>query len=94
MATQVDVLVCPRSAPGAPTLGRFTPGADRQAALSLAPATTMWMIHGVHGDASSGGPDAFPAICPGLAQLDVLVLPVGNLPNGGCAAREDPPLLA
>ena len=94
MPTEVDVLVCAGVTPCPSALGRFAPGADRQPPLALATATSMRVVYGVHGNAAGGGPNALPPICPRLALLDVLVLPVGDFSNGRSTSGQDPPLLA
>ena len=94
VTAEMDVLIGARGSSGAPALRRFSPGTDGEAPLSLTPATTVGVVHGVHGNAPGRGPDALPSIGTGLAQLDVLVLSVGDLPNGGRAAGEDLALLA
>jgi hypothetical protein len=48
-------------------------------------AAAHGVVDGVHGDAAVVRPFAEPAAAPGFADGDVLMIGVGNLPDGGAA---------
>src|SRR3954464_15733145 len=75
---------------GLVTLGRNTPGRARMAAAGAFSFTTaMRMVDRIHRNAAVGGPMAQPAITACLTDLDVLVIGIGELADGGAAARVD-----
>ena len=55
----------------------------------LALATTVRVIDRVHGDTADGGALALPAHAAGLAPVDVALLGVADLADGGAAAHVD-----
>src|SRR3954468_7651345 len=72
--------------PGA-ALG-LAPRADRVASTGgLALTTTVRVVDRVHGHAADGRADALPAVAAGLAPVDVRLLGVADLADGGAAAR-------
>src|SRR3954470_11881584 len=73
----------------------LTPRGDRVAATGgLALTTTVRVVHRVHGDTTDGRADALPPHAAGLAPVDVGLLGVADLANGGAAARVDQPHFA
>ena len=50
-------------------------------------ATTVRMVAGVHDGTTAAGADAHVALAAGLAQVDVLVVEVGNNADGGDAVQ-------
>src|SRR5512138_1615309 len=73
----------------------LAPRAARMAAArALALATPQRVVVRIHRDAPHRGADAEPAGAPGLAQRDVLVLEVAQLPERGHALQPDLPHLA
>ena len=75
MSAEFDVLVCPMFLfPGPISLSGHSPGRLTDAALSFAPASTMGMIHGVHGHTPHHRPPPQPPGSSSLAQLSVFVL--------------------
>src|SRR5690606_34836066 len=55
----------------------------------LALTTTVRVVHRVHGDTADGRTDALPAAAAGLAPVDVRLLGVADLADGGAAACVD-----
>src|SRR5215213_8595651 len=69
---------------------RLAGGIDRvPASGGLALATTVRMVDRVHGDATDGRTLALPAHPAGLAPVDVGLLGVADLADGGAAAHVD-----
>src|SRR5690349_20783725 len=52
-------------------------------------ATTVRVVNRVHGDTTDGRADALPAHTAGLAPVDVRLLGVADLADGGAAAQVD-----
>src|SRR6516164_7917868 len=70
---------------------RLAPRADRMASAgALALTAAKRMVNGVHGDAAHRGTAALPPAPAGLAELDVALLGVAHLTDGGPAGRVDP----
>src|ERR1700733_5300959 len=62
------------------TAGRLTPRRDGMtSARGFTFATTVRVIDRVHRNTTVGGTNTFPAVAPGLADGDVLVVRVANL---------------
>src|SRR3954469_7398753 len=75
--------------------GRNPPGSHRMAAGGgRALAAAVGMVDRVHGRAAVLRPTAEVAVAAGLAYLHVLVVGVGERPDGGAALRPDHPHLA
>src|ERR1700712_1289352 len=55
----------------------------------LALSTTVRVVDRVHGDTTDGGALALPAHAAGLAPVDVRLLGVADLADGGAAAHVD-----
>src|SRR5206468_3556259 len=73
---------------GAPFL--LAPGRDRVATTGgLALATAVRVVDRVHGDTADGRALALPPHAAGLAPVDVALLGVADLADGGAAARVD-----
>src|SRR5690606_696817 len=69
---------------------RLSPGRDRVATTGgLALAATVRVVDGVHDDTTDVGALALPAHAAGLAPVDVGLLGVADLADGGAAARID-----
>src|SRR4051812_41383434 len=64
------------------------------AALRLALAAAVRVVDGVHRGAAHGRALALPAVTAGLAPVDVLVVDVADLADGGAARQEDAAHLA
>ena len=77
-------------AAGAMALGRHAPGGDRvtTSGLVLALAAAVRMVDRVHNRTADRGANAHPALAAGLADLDVGVLGVAHLADGGAAGDE------
>ena len=68
----------------------LAPRADRVATTGgLALATTVRVVDRVHGDTADGRALALPAHAAGLAPVDVRLLGVADLADGGAAAHVD-----
>src|SRR5690606_15090742 len=68
----------------------LTPRADRVAATGgLALTTTVRVVDGVHDDTTDGGALALPPHPAGLAPVDVALLGIADLADGGAAAGVD-----
>src|SRR6185436_20650005 len=68
----------------------LAPGRDRVATTGgLALAATVGVVDGVHHDTTDGGALALPAHAAGLAPVDVGLLGVADLADGGAAAHVD-----
>ncbi|EGJ76809.1 putative 50S ribosomal protein L2 [Streptomyces sp. Tu6071] len=66
----------------------LTPGADRVATTGgLALTTTVGVVNRVHRHTANGRAHAQPALAAGLAPVDVRLLGVADLTDGGAAAR-------
>src|SRR5690348_717647 len=77
-----------------PALG-LAPGRDRVATTGgLALATAVRVVDRVHHDTTHGRALALPAHPAGLAPVDVRLLGVADLADGGAAAHVDVPHLA
>ena len=50
-------------------------------------ATTVRVIAGVHDSTTAAGADAHVALAAGLAQVDILMIEVGNNADGGDAVQ-------
>ncbi len=63
------------------TQSGLAPGSHRTGVTNrcAALATTVGMVAGVHDGTTAAGTDAHVALAAGLAQVDVLVVDVGNL---------------
>src|SRR5262249_19029148 len=72
-------------------LRRLAPGRDRMrvALAALAFAAAVRVVDRVHRQAAHGGPPALPAVPPGLADADDLVLGVAQLPDRRLALEQD-----
>src|SRR5690242_12640058 len=80
--------------PAGPAL-RLAPRADRvTSARALAFTAAKRVVDRVHGHAADGRALALPPVTARLAQLDVALLGVADLADGGPAGRVDPPDLA
>src|ERR1035437_7525964 len=67
---------------------RHAPRGHRVApALRLALAAAVRMVDRVHRRAAHGGALALPAVAAGLAPVDVLVIDVADLSDGGAAGE-------
>src|ERR1039457_6443171 len=76
--------------PGAPL--RLAPRAYRVTATrALALAATQRVINGVHRDTANRGTVPLPPVAACLAELDVALLGVADLADGGAAGRIHPP---
>src|SRR3954447_12414691 len=74
---------------------RLTPRADRVATTGgLALTATVRVVDRVHGDTTDSRALALPAHAAGLAPVDVGLLGVADLAEGGAAANVDEPHLA
>src|SRR5882757_5678122 len=73
----------------------LTPRGDRVATTGgLTLTTTVRVVHRVHGDTADGRANALPPHAAGLAPVDVRLLGVADLADGGAAAGVDQPDLA
>src|SRR5690606_8711822 len=89
VATTHDVLVAFLVRVTGAALG-LTPRRDRVTTTGgLALTTTVRVVDRVHGDTAHGRADALPALAAGLAPVDVRLLGVADLADGGTAARID-----
>src|SRR6202044_3212606 len=83
----VTGLVCPTG-----TALRLAPRADRVTATgTLALTTAERVVNRVHRHTADGGALALPAVAARLAELDVALLGVADLTDGGPAGHVDPP---
>src|SRR5262249_33932793 len=74
---------------------RLAPAPARgRPAGALALTAAERVVDRVHGHAAHRGPLALPPVAAGLAELDVALLGVPDLADGGAAARVHPPDLA
>src|SRR5512134_677633 len=81
-----DEAVGPFVDTGLVTLGRHTPRRDRMPATgALALATAMRMVDRVHRHTTGLRTLAKPAITTGFADLDILMISIADLPDGGTA---------
>src|SRR5690606_6278591 len=87
LATAHDELVAGLVRTAGASLG-LAPGAHRVATTGgAALATAVRVVDGVHHDTADAGALALPAHPPGLAPVDVALLGVADLTDGGAAAR-------
>src|SRR2546428_3751139 len=86
----LGALVVPRLV----ALGRLAPGRLRVVALRASLAAAVRMVDRVHRHAAHLRAPAEPADAAGLAEGDVLVLEVADLPDGGAAGEAHPSQLA
>ena len=73
------------------TQSGLAPGSHRTGVTNrcAALATTVGMVAGVHDGTTAAGTDAHVALAASLAQVDVLVVEVGNNADGGDAVNGD-----
>ena len=73
------------------TQSGLAPGSHRTGVTNrcAALATTVGMVAGVHNGTTAAGTNAHVALTAGLAQVDVLVVEVGNNADGGDAVNGD-----
>src|SRR6266851_3801615 len=89
-ATLDDEDIGPLVVAGLVSAGRLAPWGNRvTSARGLTFSTTVRVIDRVHRDTAVGGANTLPAIAPGLADCDVLVVGVANLANGRHALDEN-----
>src|SRR5580658_5914547 len=94
-ATLHDHAVSPLVVAGLQTLGKLSPRrAGVPAAGGTAFTTPHRMVDGVHGDAAVVRPAAQPPGAAGLAERDIGVLDVRDLPDRSVALQVDHPNLA
>src|SRR5699024_4261222 len=74
---------------GLVTHRRLAPGGNRAgtANRALAFAAAVGVVAGVHDGTADGGPPAHVALTAGLAEVDVLMIHVADLADGGDAVQ-------
>src|SRR5205807_1066450 len=88
---RIRALVMARAIPQ----GGFAPWGLRLATdRRLALATTMWMVARVHHGAAHRGPLSLEPVTPSLADNDVFVIDIADLPERRHAIERDEPHLA